>query len=165
MYTAECPANMCSVRPSIDRTEDRIFAVSTTVAKTSLFPAQGSIHLFIKYCMHFVTITKTHALQLMYKHAEIAWSKHNKKACQACHTIAGHSFQADPHLAPQDCALDWGDFFFNLVSMCIMYAHFNKATASGEGSTAVVFSMSIAAVDVVLLAVRWLWYEHFFMHR
>ena len=48
--------------------------------------------------------------------------------------------------------------------MCIMYAHFNKATAAGEGTAAVLFSMSIAAVDVVLLAVRWLWYEHFFTH-
>ena len=87
-----------------------------------------------------------------------------KKLCRVCYTVAGRSFQADNHLAPPDCALDWGDFFFNLVSMCIMYAHFNKATAAGEGTVAVVLSISIAAVDVILLAVRWLWYEHFLMH-
>ena len=80
-------------------------------------------------------------------------------------TLAGRTFQADPHLPPPDSALDWGDFFFNLVSMCIMYAHFSEAIVASEGSAAVIFSMSIAAVDVILLAARWLWYEHFFTHR
>ena len=91
--------------------------------------------------------------------------KTQKAFMSVCDKSAGHSFQADPHLAPQACALNWGDFFFNLVSMCIMYAHFNEATGASEGTAAVVFSMSIAAVDVVLLAVRWLWYEHFLTHR
>lgn len=92
-------------------------------------------------------------------------SNHNTRSRHVWYTVAGRSFQADPHPAPQDGALDWGDFFFNLISMCIMYAHFNKATAAGEGTAAVLFSMSIAAVDVVLLAVRWLWYDHFSTHR
>ena len=96
MYTAECPANMCSVRPSIDRTEDRIFAVSTTVAKTSLFPAQGSIHLFIKYCMHFVTITKTHALQLMYKHAELHGQNTTRKHVRPVTQLQGTASRQIP---------------------------------------------------------------------
>ncbi|KAL3144765.1 hypothetical protein ABBQ38_001880 [Trebouxia sp. C0009 RCD-2024] len=82
---------------------------------------------------------------------------------------AGQTFQAEPHLAPPHSALDWGDFFFNLVSMCIVYAHFSEAAVAGEGegegNTAVIFSMAIAAVDIVLLAVRWLWYQHFMTHR
>ena len=70
-------------------------------------------------------------------------------------------FQTDPHPAAQDSDLDWGDFFFNLVSVCIVYAHFSEAAVAGESNTAVVFSMGIAAVDIVLLALRWLWYDHF----
>lgn len=70
-------------------------------------------------------------------------------------------FQTDPHPAAQDSDLDWGDFFFNLVSMCIVYAHFSEAAVAGESNAAVIFSMGIAAVDIVLLALRWLWYEHF----
>ncbi|KAL0023379.1 hypothetical protein WJX79_000175 [Trebouxia sp. C0005] len=73
-------------------------------------------------------------------------------------------FQTDPHPAAQDSDLDWGDFFFNLVSMCIVYAHFSEAAVAGESNAAVIFSMGIAAVDIVLLALRWLWYEHFVSH-
>lgn len=69
--------------------------------------------------------------------------------------------QTDPNPVAQDCDLDWGDFFFNLVSMCIVYAHFSEAAVAGESNAAVIFSMGIAAVDIVLLALRWLWYEHF----
>lgn len=28
--------------------------------------------------------------------------------------------------------LDWGDFFFNLISMCIVYAYFSEAAVAGE---------------------------------
>lgn len=48
--------------------------------------------------------------------------------------------------------------------MCIMCAHFSEAAAAGEATTAVVFSMTVAAVDCMLLAVRWLWYDHFLTH-
>ena len=71
------------------------------------------------------------------------------------------TFQADSHAPLQESDLDWGDFFFNLVSMCIVYAHFSEAAGTGESNTAVMFSMVIATVDVILLALRWLWYEHF----
>jgi len=73
-------------------------------------------------------------------------------------------FQTDSHPAAQDSDLDWGDFFFNLVSMCIVYAHFSEAAVAGESNAAVIFSMGIAAVDIVLLALRWLWYDHFVSH-
>ena len=73
-------------------------------------------------------------------------------------------FQTDPHPTAQDSDLDWGDFFFNLVSMCIVYAHFSEAAVAGESNAAVIFSMGIAAVDIVLLALRWLCYDHFVSH-
>ncbi len=77
-------------------------------------------------------------------------------------TTSTHApFQTDPHPTQGETDLDWGDFFFNLVSMCIVYVHFSEAAVAGESNAAVIFSMSIAAVDIVLLALRWLWYEHF----
>ena len=45
--------------------------------------------------------------------------------------------------------------------MCIVYAHFSEAAVAGESNAAVMFSMLIAAVDIVLLAMRWLWCEQF----
>ncbi len=60
-----------------------------------------------------------------------------------------------PHTHPPD--LDWGDFFFNLISMCIVYAYFSEAAVAGESQAAIVVSMCIAAIDIVLLALRWLW--------
>lgn len=57
-----------------------------------------------------------------------------------------------------DPDLDWGDFIFNLISMCIVYAYFSDAAVGGE-SQAAVGAVSIAAVDIILLALRWLWYE------
>jgi hypothetical protein len=53
--------------------------------------------------------------------------------------------------------LDWGDFFFNLISMCIVYAYFSEAAVAGESQAAIVVSMAIAAIDILLLALRWLW--------
>lgn len=61
-----------------------------------------------------------------------------------------------PKLTAPD--LDWGDFFFNLVSMCIVYAYFSEAAVAGESQAAIVVSMCIAAVDILLLALRWLWW-------
>lgn len=61
--------------------------------------------------------------------------------------------------------LDWGDFFFNLISMCIVYAHFSDVAIAGEGHRAVLFSMVIAGVDIMLLLLRWLWRESFVPYR
>ena len=58
---------------------------------------------------------------------------------------------------PGDADLDWGDFFVNLVSMCIVYAYFSEAAVAGESQAAIVVSMAIAGVDIALLALRWLW--------
>jgi hypothetical protein len=59
---------------------------------------------------------------------------------------------------PPDSDLgDFGDFFFNLVSMCIVYAYFSEAAVAGESQAAIAVSMCIAAVDIALLALRWLW--------
>lgn len=63
---------------------------------------------------------------------------------------------------PPDSDLgDFGDFFFNLVSMCIVYAYFSEAAVAGESQAAIAVSMCIAAVDIALLALRWLWYEQY----
>ncbi|GAB4823699.1 hypothetical protein N2152v2_010745 [Parachlorella kessleri] len=67
----------------------------------------------------------------------------------------------DPYLSSYDSDLDWGDFFFNLISMCIVYAYFSEAAVAGESQAAIVVSMCIAAIDIVLLALRWLWYEQY----
>jgi len=59
-----------------------------------------------------------------------------------------------------DADLDWGDFFFDLVSMGIVYAFFSDAVAEGESRVAVGVSMGIAGIDIALLALRWLCIEH-----
>lgn len=41
--------------------------------------------------------------------------------------------------------------------MCIVYAYFSEAAVAGESQAAIVVSMCIAAIDIVLLALRWLW--------
>lgn len=69
---------------------------------------------------------------------------------------AGEDSYISPHPG-SDADLDWGDFFFNLVSMCIVYAYFSDAAVGGENRAAVGVSMAIAAVDILLLALRWLW--------
>jgi hypothetical protein len=53
--------------------------------------------------------------------------------------------------------LNWSDFMFNMISMCIVYAYFSRASGHGEGTAAVVLCMSVAGADVLLLLVRWLW--------
>lgn len=65
----------------------------------------------------------------------------------------------------QEVDLNWGDFFFNLISMCIVYAHFSEAAVGGESKAALLFSMAIAGVDIVLLMLRWLWHERFVSYR
>ena len=53
--------------------------------------------------------------------------------------------------------LNWPDFVFNLVSMCIVYVYFSKATQRRESVAALLLCLVVAAFDVVLLALRWLW--------
>lgn len=53
--------------------------------------------------------------------------------------------------------MDWSDFLFNLISMCIVYAYFSRAAASSESLTAVLLCMAVAALDILLLVMRWLW--------
>lgn len=52
---------------------------------------------------------------------------------------------------------DWSDFMFNLISMCIVYAYFSKAAGPHESITAVLLCMAVAAFDILLLLLRWLW--------
>jgi hypothetical protein len=41
--------------------------------------------------------------------------------------------------------------------MTIVYAYFSEAAVAGESQAAIVVSMCIAAIDIALLALRWLW--------
>lgn len=75
------------------------------------------------------------------------------------------TFQTAAYPSRQDADLDWGDFFFNLISMCIVYAHFSEAAVGSETNAAVMFSIAIAGVDIVLLLLRWLWHERFVSYR
>eukprot|EP00803_Ostreobium_quekettii_P002073 evm.model.scf_1461EXC.1 EVM.evm.TU.scf_1461EXC.1 scf_1461EXC:11343-17643(-) len=73
-----------------------------------------------------------------------------------------HMFEVDHYGSPQDLDLDWGDFFFNLVSMCIVYVYFTKAAKeNGETPIAILLCMGVAAFDIVLLLLRWLWFEQY----
>eukprot|EP00878_Enallax_costatus_P017333 GHUV01018204.1.p1 GENE.GHUV01018204.1~~GHUV01018204.1.p1 ORF type:complete len:568 (+),score=175.64 GHUV01018204.1:651-2354(+) len=60
-----------------------------------------------------------------------------------------------------DLDLDWSDFFFNLVSMAIVYMYFNKAAVAEESLIAVLLCLGVAAFDIVLLGLRWLWFEQY----
>jgi Kef-type K+ transport system membrane component KefB len=57
--------------------------------------------------------------------------------------------------------LNWADFTFNLISMCIVYAYFSKAAGPHESITAVLLCMAVAAFDILLLLLRWLWCDPF----
>lgn len=57
--------------------------------------------------------------------------------------------------------LNWSDFMFNLISMCIVYAYFSKAAGPHESITAVLLCMAVAAFDILLLLLRWLWCASF----
>lgn len=57
--------------------------------------------------------------------------------------------------------LNWSDFLFNLISMCIVYAYFSKAAGPHESITAVLLCMAVAAFDILLLLLRWLWADHY----
>jgi hypothetical protein len=59
-----------------------------------------------------------------------------------------------------DC---WSDFCFNLVSMALVWVFFNK-NAAGESMIAVLLCMGVAAFDIVLLVMRWLWFEQYINH-
>lgn len=60
-----------------------------------------------------------------------------------------------------DADVEWGDFFFNLVSMCIVYAYFSKAAVAGESVVAILLCMGVAAFDILLLVMRWLCFEQY----
>jgi hypothetical protein len=75
--------------------------------------------------------------------------------------LKSHPLDMDPFGVPPDMDLDWGDFFFNLVSMCIVYVYFSKAAVAGESLVAILLCMGVAAFDVILLVMRWLWFEQY----
>ena len=83
----------------------------------------------------------------------------------AAHNAATVAPLAMPPPSRRGCApdivdhidLNWSDFMFNVISMSIVYAYFSRASAQNESITAVLLCMSVAAFDIVLLLMRWLW--------
>jgi hypothetical protein len=45
--------------------------------------------------------------------------------------------------------------------MCIVYVYFSKAAVAGESLVAILLCMGVAAFDVILLVMRWLWFEQY----
>ncbi|KAF8070963.1 mug157-like protein [Scenedesmus sp. PABB004] len=56
---------------------------------------------------------------------------------------------------------DCGDFVFNLISMAVVYVYFSKAVVGRESLAAILLCMGVAALDVLLLLLRWVWYEQY----
>ena len=75
--------------------------------------------------------------------------------------VKSHPYDADSFGGSPDLDLDWSDFFFNLVSMAIVYVYFSKAAVAGESLVAILLCMGVAAFDIVLLVMRWLWFEQY----
>lgn len=75
--------------------------------------------------------------------------------------VKGPPYAADSLGPSSDLDLDWSDFFFNLVSMAIVYVYFSKAAVAEESLIAILLCMGVAAFDIVLLAMRWLWFEQY----
>lgn len=76
--------------------------------------------------------------------------------------VKSHPYDAaDSFGSSPDLDLDWSDFFFNLVSMAIVYVYFSKAAVAGESLVAILLCMGVAAFDIVLLVMRWLWFEQY----
>lgn len=81
--------------------------------------------------------------------------------------VKGQPYTADSSYSsapPSDLELDWSDFFFNMVSMAIVYVYFSKTAVTGENLVAILLCMGVAAFDILLLAMRWLWFEQYLNH-
>jgi hypothetical protein len=53
--------------------------------------------------------------------------------------------------------LNWADFIFNLISMSIVYMYFSKANNQRESLAAVLLCTAVAAFDIAVLLMQWLW--------
>jgi hypothetical protein len=75
--------------------------------------------------------------------------------------VKGSGYESDCFGGSLDSDLDWGDFFFNLVSMVIVYVYFSKTAAAGESMVAIMLCMGVAGLDILVMAMRWLWYDQY----
>lgn len=75
--------------------------------------------------------------------------------------VKGNALESDGFCGAPDSDLDWSDFFFNLVSMVIVYVYFSKTAAAGESMVAILLCMGVAGLDILLMAMRWLWFDHY----
>lgn len=75
--------------------------------------------------------------------------------------VKGGGYESDGFSSSPDNDLDWSDFFFNLVSMVIVYVYFSRTAAAGESMVAILLCMGVAGLDILLMALRWLWFDHY----
>lgn len=82
-------------------------------------------------------------------------------SCCPAVIVKGGSYELDGAGGTSDSDLDWSDFFFNLISMVIVYVYFSKSAAAGESMVAILLCMGVAGLDILLMALRWLWFDHY----
>lgn len=81
--------------------------------------------------------------------------------CLPAVIVKGSGYESDGFGGSPDSDLDWSDFFFNLVSMIIVYVYFSKTAAAGESMVAIMLCMGVAGLDILVMALRWLWYDQY----
>jgi hypothetical protein len=81
--------------------------------------------------------------------------------CSSAVIVKGSGYESDGFGGSPDSDLDWSDFFFNLVSMIIVYVYFSKTAAAGESMVAIMLCMGVAGLDILVMALRWLWYDQY----
>jgi hypothetical protein len=82
-------------------------------------------------------------------------------SCCPAVIVKGGSYESCGAGGSSDSDLDWSDFFFNLISMVIVYVYFSKSAAAGESMVAILLCMGVAGLDILLMALRWLWFDHY----
>lgn len=60
--------------------------------------------------------------------------------------------------------LNWSDFVFNLVNLCLVYMCFSNAAVHGQTIFALLLYFFVAIFDIVLLLLRWAWFDQSSSH-
>jgi hypothetical protein len=82
-------------------------------------------------------------------------------SCCTAVIVKGSSYESDGAGGSMDSDLDWSDFFFNVISMVIVYVYFSKSAAAGESMVAILLCVGVAGLDILLMALRCLWFDHY----
>jgi len=75
------------------------------------------------------------------------------------------------HICSADLHLSWSDFVCNLLNLCFVYNlldyWFSRVSVHGQSQTywTIPLCVLVAMVDIVLLLVRWIWFDQSFAQR